>query len=233
MNAMKSLNHRTVLLKRETTQVVVAVALLLLEFARQCNGQGTMLFAFEGQPRGTTSDPREYSESGMHFGALGAEGMLRVGGGIASRPENGTAYLQATLHANLGFGFFTFPSTWFSFLSFDLGEYDTGYPGTATVQVIGYGGQGVRYTNVFTTDGINDGTGPLQDFQTFYPDSQFAQVYRVDILTGHFSIDNVVIGGVPEPSAGGLILLGTLLGLGGGCLKSRRPSGLGSAAAGG
>ena len=170
-----------------------------------------MVLTFEGQPRGTTSDLRGYSESGMHFGALGAESLLWAGGGIASRPENGTAYLQATLHANLGFGFFTFPSTWFSFLSFDLAEYDTSYPGPVMVQVIGYGGQGARFTNTFTTDGINDGTGPLADFQTFYPDSQFAQVNRVDILTGHFSIDNVVIGGVPEPSAGGLILLATLL----------------------
>ena len=222
MTHIKPIGNGTLLVALDRAKAAFSAALLLVSLVPQCSGQGTMRFMFEGQPRGTTSDPREYSESGMHFGALGLEGMLWVGGGIASRPENGTAYLQATLHANLGFGFFTFPSTWFSFLSFDLAEYDTGYPGTLTVQVIGYGGQGVRYTNVFTTDGINDGTGPLQDFQTFYPDSQFAQVYRVDILTGHFSIDNVVIGGVPEPTAGGLILLGTVLLFGRRCTRCAR-----------
>ena len=216
MNAMKSVRDRTFLLRRETAKPMVATGVLLLSLATQCSAQGTMTFMFEGQPRGTSSQIGVYSESGMHFGALGAESLLWAGGGIVSRPENGTAYLQATLHANLGFGFYSFPSTWFSFLSFDLAEYDTSYPGPVTVQVLGYGGQGVMFTNTFTTDGINDGTGPLQDFQTFYPDSQFAQVYRVDILTGRFSIDNVVVGGVPEPSAGGLLLLGTV------CLFGRR-----------
>jgi hypothetical protein len=62
-------------------------------------------------------------------------------------------------------------------------------------------------TNYFSLDGINYGTGLLQDFQAFQPDSSFINLYRVDIYGG-FSLDNLVISDVPEPSAGALALLG-------------------------
>jgi hypothetical protein len=69
---------------------------------------------------------------------------------------------------------------------------------------------GVKVANTFTTDGINDGPGGAQDFQHFYLDSQFQNLYRVDIVGYSFSLDNVTVSGVPEPTSPSLLLLGAV-----------------------
>ena len=60
----------------------------------------------------------------------------------------------------------------------------------------------------FTTDGVIDGTGPLADFQTFYFDSQFADVVRLEVPTHTWALDNMVFGQIPEPATGVLLLFG-------------------------
>ena len=79
--------------------------------------------------------------------------------------------------------------------------------------------RGGTITNVFTTDGIIDGTGPLADFQTFYF-TNFTDLTRVEIsgptfppdplLDAGWSLDNLVVT-IPEPTAGVLLLIGALV----------------------
>ncbi len=109
----------------------------------------------------------------------------------------------------------------FSFLSFDAAEAGSGV-GSYSFSVIGYIPMAGAVTNTFTFDGINDGSGPQQDFETFYLDSSFANVFRVDFRNTIFALDNVTIGPVPEPSAPTLILLGGLSAAGWARLKKRR-----------
>ena len=73
---------------------------------------------------------------------------------------------------------------------------------------------GITVTNYFT---VSSGS-----FQTFYPDSSFLNVSEVEVLNARWSLDNLVVGGVPEPSSCVLILLGGLCGLGRAWMRGRR-----------
>jgi hypothetical protein len=137
----------------------------------------------------------------------GVENLARIGAGLTGHPDNGTAYLDVAGGARLGFSFNTFPGTYFDLLCFDAaGEYIS-LPG-ATLVVVGYKGMAGTVTNYFTVASLADRrANSLPDFETFYLDSRFQRVSRVDILTDRWALDNVVIGGVPEPSAAALALL--------------------------
>jgi len=194
---------------------------VLLSVLTPCFGQGTMTVAFEGQPPGTFGTISAYSESGMQFwNPYGPQNLARVGSGLSGAPDNGTAYLQVTTGARLAFRFTDF--SLFNLVSLDLAEYATSLPGPVSLHVVGYRNDMTTAITDITTDGINDGTGPLQDFQTFHFDSTFASLYQVEILTDRFSIDNVVVG-IPEPSTGGLLLLGAACAFGRSRIKRRRP----------
>ena len=100
----------------------------------------------------------------------------------------------------------------FGLLSVDLAEYSTVFSNEpVTVPFIGYEQGGSTVTNVFTTDGIIDGTGPLADFQTFYF-TNFTDLTRVEIpgpTSLPWSLDNLVVT-IPKPTAGALLLIGVL-----------------------
>jgi hypothetical protein len=215
MNIIRSFKKwATPLIGGKHTTVLVAALVLSWPLAK-CQGQGTMQFNFDGQPPGTWVSAGSYSESGMTFwNPYGPQGFARVGSGVSWGPDNGSAYLQTTTGANLVFGFYTSPTTYFNLVSFDVAEYDTSLSGPVTLHVVGYRAQHAPVVMDFTTDGINDGPGGLPDFQTLYFNSEFVQLNRVEILTDRWSIDNVVISGVPEPSTGALLLLGAACALG-------------------
>jgi len=222
-NTLQSPDTTTFPICRRHNSKLFAVTLGFVCLALHAWGQGTMQSMFEGRERGTADAVGIYTESGMRFwNSYGPQNLLLNGGGIDWSPENGTGFLQVPIGARLVFGFYTFPGTPFSLLSFDAAEFATNYLGPVSLSVVGYKGMDVTVTNVFTTDGINDGTGPLTDFQTFHLDSQFADLYRVEILSDRFSIDNVLIGGVPEPSVCALVLLGTTCAFGQSWIRSRR-----------
>ena len=185
-------------------------ALALCSLVAECCGQGTMTFNFEGQPRGTRSQLGAYTESGMAFAPpVGPGSLYHEGGGITGYPDNGTGYLDFP-DGNLTAAFVSFPPTvYFNLVSFDAAEYGSSVT-PVTLTVIGYRPMASPVTNYFTLDGVNDGTGPLQDFQTFYLDSSFVNLSRFDVVHAFFSLDNVVISGVPEPTAGALMLLAGL-----------------------
>jgi hypothetical protein len=100
----------------------------------------------------------------------------------------------------------------FGLVSVDLAEFSTLYPTPLTVPFIGYRADGSMVSTEFVTDGIIDGAGPLADFQTFYFDSQFVNLVRVEVPTYGWSLDNMVFSdAVPEPSACALLLTGGVM----------------------
>ncbi len=187
--------------------VVPAVAAVLVLFGNRCQGQGTMTFTFEAEPPGSTTPVSVYNESGMQFSnPYGAQNLVLAGNGVSGLPSDGTAFLQVSTGADLGFTFLS--GAHFNLVSFDAAGYGTSYGG-ASLEVIGYKAMGVMVTNFFAVDSVNNRrTGLLPDFQTFTFDSQFQNVFRVDVLTDRWSLDNLVVSGVPEPSSTALIVMG-------------------------
>jgi hypothetical protein len=202
---------------RLTTASILPAAVLACCLALHCPAQGTLGITFDTgsfvAPPGERDAISLYVESGMQFwNPYGFENLVSAGGSLSGYPEDGTAYLQVSTGARLGFTFAS--GTHFSLLSFDAAGYSTNVAGSITLTVVGYGDMGLRVTNNFTIDSLLDRrANSLPDFQRFFPDSRFADVYRVDIFTDRWSLDNVLLGGVPEPSAGTLALVGVLCGL--------------------
>ena len=179
-------------------------------------GQGTTKFiTFNGppsQPPGTSHTFHEYLEAGLRF--TGADtnwnSFGRCGGGISFFPENGTAYLQGAFTDSLKFAFAD--GSVFALESVDLAEYSTVVSNAATVYFIGYRHDGTIVTNALTTDGIIDGTGPVQDFQTLQFSDQMRNLDRVEIPLWSYgwSLDDLVVS-IPEPSFGSLVLASGLM----------------------
>ena len=145
----------------------------------------------------------------MSFNPLASFAFGRSGGGILQLPENGTAYLQALAGDSLMFSFSN--GSLFSLNAVDLAEYSTSFPNPLTVHFVGYRSDGSTVTTDFTTDGIIDGTGPLADFQTFTFGPQFTDLNRVEIPTSLWSLDNLIVTPIPEPSTIGMFAFGVLL----------------------
>jgi hypothetical protein len=201
----------SILGKRVSTMVSFALVL------GECLGQGTMTLTFEGQPRGTLRQTGPYYEGNIKFRAVPMGALYLSGSGVSGYPDNGTGYLIMPDHDywnnGLEFGS-TDGVTLFDLVSFDAAE-EAGL-GPTVLTFVGYKprimGPITAVTNIFTLDGVNDGTGPLEDFQTFYPDSSFVSLLWVDVYA-QFSLDNLVISGVPEPRAATLALLGAVCAL--------------------
>lgn len=187
----------------------IEVVILMFCCFVHCFGQGTLQITFDGpplQPPGTGAYIQQYSELGMSFTPLTSFGFARVGGG-GGRPDNGTAYLQATLGDSLLFSFIN--GSVFGLVSIDLAEYSTVVPNAVQVLLVGYRQDGSTVSVNFTTDGIIDGGGPLADFQTFYFDKEWIDLTRVEIPTFGWSLDNLRVGvRVPEPTTSTMLLGG-------------------------
>ena len=172
---------------------------------------------FEGPPYLAPETGRivqEYDEYEMSFTPIDPSapwaGFVRWGGGGGTgRPDDGSAYLQAGITSTLAFGF---TNSWLlSLQGVDLAEYSTGFQVLLTVHIVGYRYDGSVVTTDLTTDGIIDGSGPLEDFQTFHFGPEWYGLTRVEIPTHGWSLDNLVVARwVPEPSSGALLLAGAL-----------------------
>lgn len=197
-------------LKRATGFLCALVVVL----ARiQCEGQGTFQWTvtFDGPPSIAPDEDLAtsyYSEEGMVFTPIGIGQFGRSGGGIPQRPHNGTAFLVGAFTDSLAV---TGPAR-FGLLSVDLAEYSTVVPDAVTVEFVGYRYDGSTVTTDLTTDGVMDGMGPLADFQTFYFDSRFTDVVRVEVPTYGWSLDNMVFSNViPEPGTWALLIFGGVM----------------------
>ncbi|MDD3814226.1 MAG: FG-GAP repeat protein [Desulfocapsaceae bacterium] len=118
-------------------------------------------------------------------------------------PENGTQYLL-TQNGNTPITIKRTNNKPFSLLSFDFAEQHIDVAYATQIDVIGTLKNGSTITETFILDGINDGSGPLDDFQKgILPDS-FKNVTSVNFVwTGsptslRYSIDNISVQTVPQ-----------------------------------
>jgi hypothetical protein len=186
-----------------------------------CNAQGTLTYTFEGTPRGLQRQYGVYKVGQMEFGMTYGPGSVWLsGGGVAGQPDNGTGYLEIPDGYNsiFTFGFnvipFTGPLYLFDLVSFDAAPYG-GYTGE-TLEVVGHQERlmapPMLVTNYITLN--NPG------FQTFTLDSRFTGLFQVDVYNGSWCLDNLVISGVPEPSAAAFTLTAIVCSL---CSRGRFP----------
>jgi hypothetical protein len=107
----------------------------------------------------------------------------------------------------------------FHLLAFDYAEQTVGSPVSASsLQVTGVLASGGSVVASFLLDGINDGSGPLDDFQLAVLAGSFRNLDSVSFVgiggptSDRYSLDNIVVVAIPEPSTGFLAAEG-LLGL--------------------
>ena len=195
---------------------ILSQAAVLFCLLGQCLGQGTVTITFDNppQPPGTWSAVNQYSESGLLLTVpRGMYSLLLIGSGLAGDPDNGTTYLGTLVNTTVEVS--SLSGVPFGMISFDVAQFN-GLQTPWTLEAVGYRADGTTVTNDFTNAGSS--------FQTFHFGSGFVGLNTVD-LTGGFALDNVVVA-VPEPSAGGLILLGTLSTLGRSWIRrNRQPRG--------
>ena len=218
MKTTKLLNIRNSSL-HPGTNLIVPIGFALFCILHQCQSQGTTTFTFEGKAPGTISGGMAYYvESAMQFNVLPEGGLFLVGPGVPGYPQDGTGYLEApdVFVGGGGLEFSLNPVASFNLISFDLAGIVNG--ARPTVEVVGYELQIMAPTLMVT----NYITVTSDNFQTFYLSSGFQNVYEVEILNAPFSLDNMVISGVPEPSCGALVVLATLCGLGRAWMRGKR-----------
>lgn|GEM_PF-6523789 len=109
---------------------------------------------------------------------------------------NGTQYLNI-LSPNNSVTIEQINGNPFNLISFNLAEGNVGLPYPTWIDVIGTLSDGGTVTESFLLDGINDGSGPLNDFQTVILPVSFQDLISVEFVgrgypTAYFSIDNVV-----------------------------------------
>jgi len=200
---------------KQCVRLLVAITMVLSAVWGRAQGTFRFTVTFDGEPPIAPGDAlfiRYYYEEGMEFTPIGDGQFIRSGGQphLSAFPRNGTAYLVAafgnSLSVTSAFG------ARFGAVSVDLAEFSTLYPVPLTVQFVGYKPDGSTVTTAFVTDGIIDGSGPLNDFETFYFDARFADVTRVEVPTHRWSLDNMVFSNVvPEPSTGALVVVGAAI----------------------
>jgi len=129
-----------------------------------------------------------------------------IGRGTSCYPEcseNGTQYLL-TQHGNDPITIKRANNKPFSLLSFDFAEQHINLGYATQIDVIGTLKNGGTITATFVLDGINDGSGPLNDFQKGVLPESFKNLTSVDFvwtgspITLRYSIDNIAVQTVPQ-----------------------------------
>jgi hypothetical protein len=216
-------NNRRPPLSGRANIKVLALVLVLFCF-RMCGwSQGTMTVTFDNPslPPNTDSLISSYSESGVRFwlSSDSSGGLRLVGAGNGGgSPNNGTTHLE-TYAGPTHVDFSLSPIGLFNLLSFDATESYSLSPGPETLHIVGYKNDMTASIIDLTTDGA-------RQFQTFALGPSFSDLIRVSITPSSwdgFALDNVVISGVPEPSAGGLLLLAAACAFGRSRIRRRRP----------
>jgi hypothetical protein len=121
-------------------------------------------------------------------------GGVTVGSAISSLyPNNGSNYVTCQADPPTKLTIRHTESIPFTILAIDLAELSKNAAVPTTIQFTGYKVSGGTVTQSFVTDGINDGTGPLADFQTFTFNPNFTGLSKVEIITNKQMVDNIVV----------------------------------------
>jgi hypothetical protein len=195
----------------------IPLALLTLTLLGETShAQGTFRYTvtFDGFPyMAPTSEflIDYYYEQGVVFTPIRTGQFGRSGGqpALLGFPRNGTAYLFAMLGDSLAVS--SLNGSRFGLVSVDLAEFSTLYQTPLSVPFVGYRSDGSIVVTEFITDGIIDGAGPLADFETFYFDSRFSDLVRLEIPGYGWTLDNMVFSSIPEPSTAALLLASALV----------------------
>lgn len=106
-----------------------------------------------------------------------------------NRPQSGSAYLQFLI-GSVPLIITHTRQTPFSLISADLAEYSTLFATPREIVFQGWREDGTAVSQTFITDGIIDGVGVLEDFQTFAFAPEFAGLVRVEVWTDLYSLEN-------------------------------------------
>jgi len=130
-----------------------------------------------------------WSEGNFRFVGMTNVMVHADSGAGPNQPDNGSAWLGTVGSVGAVFLSNTVPGRAFSLLSVDLSEYDNSLPVTNII-VTGFRTTGV-ITQVFRLEVFSDGTGPGQDFQTFFFSPGFTNLRSVQIRAGRWALDNL------------------------------------------
>ncbi|MDX2507825.1 MAG: VPLPA-CTERM sorting domain-containing protein [Gammaproteobacteria bacterium] len=120
-------------------------------------------------------------------------------------PENGTNYLITQWEGGDDeLSVSAIDGSLFNLTSFQYGEGHVGFRYAPQINVIGYLSGGGSVLASFILDGINDGSGAVDDFQTALLPSTFQNLSSVEFsvpIGYRYTLDNIAISSVPLPAA--------------------------------
>lgn len=140
------------------------------------------------------------SSQGFRVGSTGGFAFIGNSGSCAPQcAHNGSNYVFS---GNAVIGVSNSLGATFDLNSFDAAESHVGFPSlwASAIRVVGRYANGDSVSAEFALDGVNDGTGSLVDFQTFWLPSSFsglmsASFSAVDSNYRQFALDNLALNG--------------------------------------
>jgi hypothetical protein len=134
---------------------------------------------------------QDWLEHGFSF--HGPNGMAHTDSASSpGLPQSGSAYLQF-LSGQLPLIITNTSQLPFSLLSAQLAEYSTLFAEPRNIEFVGVRADGSQVSHLVTLDGIIDGNGILEDFETFVFPPEFTGLVRVEVAMDLYSLENVRI----------------------------------------
>ncbi len=166
------------------------------------------------------ADGPPYVEDGFLVRASGNTPQLLANNpaqdNIGNGPDGGSKHMSALAPLIPGGGFQgssilieRTDASLFSVIELDVSEYSSVFDVPLNLQFVGVSTGGI-VTQYFVTDGVNDGAGPLNDFEHLVLDPIFTQLSSFEILglpgarSGLLAVDNITVDNirpVAEPSS--------------------------------
>ncbi len=135
----------------------------------------------------------------IESGHMGSYSSTSVATPPGFRASNGTDHLSFTSGA-FGTGatrITNIQGDEFSAISVDLAEYSHVFPVPKDITFIGTKGDGSQVSITFTTDGVITGPGADNDFERFGFPATFNSLKLLEVPTGVFAMDNVILATAP------------------------------------
>lgn len=134
-----------------------------------------------------------YDQNGVHFGGTLSGTFTHTDSGFALLPNDGSAVLAVSR----AYAYFDMGGSVFGVKQVDLAEYSVYFATPQKYAFKGYRPNGATVTATFISDGVMDGSGPLNDFQTFTFPEAFTNLTRVDFVWSTDvdlpTIDNLIV----------------------------------------